>query len=152
MATEIETETEADRLAANKDLVRTMMSLLVDPATSDEARQYLTESYLQHNPNIASGADAIIAWTKTDEARRARESMRPSPEAPVFVAEGDKVVMMLARDVPDPDDPTKTYRSYWFDMWRVEDGKLAEHWDAAPKEVSSDGADERLLRDDSPRV
>jgi predicted SnoaL-like aldol condensation-catalyzing enzyme len=34
--------------------------------------------------------------------------------------------------VPDPRDPGKTYRSYWFDMWRVEDGKLAEHWDGAP--------------------
>ncbi|MER6490065.1 nuclear transport factor 2 family protein [Streptomyces griseorubiginosus] len=118
-----------------KDIVLKMMSLLVDPSTSEQARQYLTESYVQHNPNIDSGADAIIEWTKTDQAREARESMRPAPEPPVFVTEGDKVVMMLARDLPDPDDPGKTYRSYWFDMWRIEDGKLAEHWDGAPKEA-----------------
>ncbi|RSM40408.1 hypothetical protein DMA12_27040 [Amycolatopsis balhimycina DSM 5908] len=109
-----------------------MMSLLTDPATSEQARAHLTETYLQHNPNIASGADAIIAWTKTEEARHARESMRPAPEPPVMVAEGDKVVMMISRDLPDPREPGKTYRSYWFDMWRVEDGKLAEHWDGAP--------------------
>jgi len=121
-------------LEANKQVVLTMMSLLVDPERSDEARQYLTDTYVQHNPNIASGADSIIEWTKSDQAREARESMRPAPGAPVMVAEGDKVVMMLARDVPDPDDPAKTYRSYWFDMWRIEDGKLAEHWDGAPKE------------------
>ena len=119
-----------------KDIVLKMMSLLVDPSTSEHAREYLTESYIQHNPNIDSGADAIIEWTKTDQAREARESMRPAPEPPVFVAEGDKVVMMLARDLPDPDDPGKTYRSYWFDMWRIEDGKLAEHWDGAPKEAA----------------
>jgi len=119
-----------------KDIVLKMMSLLVDPSTSEQARQYLTESYVQHNPNIDSGADAIIEWTKTDQAREARESMRPAPEPPVFVTEGDKVVMMLARDLPDPDDPGKTYRSYWFDMWRIEDGKLAEHWDGAPKEAA----------------
>lgn len=119
-----------------KDIVLKMMSLLVDPSTSEQARQYLTESYVQHNPNIDSGADAIIEWTKTDQAREARESMRPAPEPPVFVAEGDKVVMMLARDLPDPEDPGKTYRSYWFDMWRIEDGKLAEHWDGAPKEAA----------------
>ncbi|GHE29930.1 MULTISPECIES: nuclear transport factor 2 family protein [Streptomyces] len=118
-----------------KDIVLKMMSLLVDPSTSEQAREYLTESYIQHNPNIDSGADAIIEWTKTDQARAARESMRPAPEPPVFVAEGDKVVMMLARDLPDPDAPGKTYRSYWFDMWRIEDGKLAEHWDGAPKEA-----------------
>lgn len=122
----------AAKLAAHKDTVLTMMSLLTDPATSEQARAYLTETYIQHNPNIASGADAIIAWTKTEEARHARESMRPAPEPPVMVAEGDKVVMMISRDVPDPRDPGKTYRSYWFDMWRVEDGKLAEHWDGAP--------------------
>ncbi|TCR26171.1 nuclear transport factor 2 family protein [Streptomyces sp. BK205] len=119
-----------------KDIVLKMMSLLVDPSTSEQARQYLSESYVQHNPNIDSGADAIIEWTKTDQAREARESMRPAPEPPVFVTEGDKVVMMLARDLPDPDDPGKTYRSYWFDMWRIEDGKLAEHWDGAPKEAA----------------
>jgi predicted SnoaL-like aldol condensation-catalyzing enzyme len=126
------TDLVAAKLAAHKDTVLTMMSLLTDPATSEQARAYLTETYIQHNPNIASGADAIIAWTKTEEARRARESMRPAPEPPVMVAEGDKVVMMISRDVPDPRDPGKTYRSYWFDMWRVEDGKLAEHWDGAP--------------------
>jgi predicted SnoaL-like aldol condensation-catalyzing enzyme len=120
-------------LAANKETVLAMMSLLVDPDRSEEARQYLTDSYIQHNPNIESGADGIIEWTKSDQAREARESMRPAPGEPVLVAEGDKVVMMLARDVPDPDDPMKTYRSYWFDMWRIEDGKLAEHWDGAPK-------------------
>ena len=52
-----------------KDIVLKMMSLLVDPSTSEQAREYLTESYVQHNPNIDSGADAIIEWTKTDQAR-----------------------------------------------------------------------------------
>lgn len=126
------TDPVAAKLEAHKETVLTMMSLLTDPATSEQARAYLTETYIQHNPNIASGADAIIAWTKTEEARHARESMRPAPEPPVMVAEGDKVVMMISRDLPDPRNPGQTYRSYWFDMWRVEDGKLAEHWDGAP--------------------
>ncbi|MFD4605736.1 nuclear transport factor 2 family protein [Streptomyces sp. NPDC058464] len=124
----------APELAANKEVIRRAMALLLDPETAEEARGYLTEEYIQHNPNIVSGADAIIAWTKTEEARQARESMRPAPEPPVFVAEGDRVVMMLPRDVPDPTDPTRTYRTYWFDMWRVENGRLAEHWDGAPLE------------------
>ena len=123
-----------DQLDANKRVVLAMMERLVDTTRVHEARQYLTDTYIQHNPNIESGADRLIEWTQSDQAERARESMRPAPEAPVLVAEGDLVVMMLARDVPDPDDPDKTYRSYWFDMWRIEDGKLAEHWDGAPME------------------
>jgi len=44
----------------------------------------------------------------------------------MFVHEGDRIVMVLPRDLPDPEDPTKTYRTYWFDMWRIEDGKLVK--------------------------
>lgn len=117
-----------------RELVTKFMELLVDPARSDQARALMTREYIQHNPNIPSGPDAIIAFTKTPEAERARQSMRPAPAPPMFVVEGDRIVMILPRDLPDPKDPSKTYRSYWFDMWRIEDGKLAEHWDAAPKE------------------
>lgn len=115
-------------------LVQELMRLLVDPATAEQARPLITEAYLQHNPNIASGADAIIEWTQSEEAERARTSMQPSKDPPMFVHEDDKIVMILPRDLPDPHDPSKTYRTYWFDMWRIEDGKLAEHWDGALKE------------------
>ncbi len=115
-------------------LVLKLMELLVDPATAEQARPLITQEYIQHNPNITSGADAIIEWTRSEEAERARRSMKPAQEPPMFVHEGDRIVMILPRDLPDPADPSKTYRTYWFDMWRIEDGKLAEHWDAALKE------------------
>jgi predicted SnoaL-like aldol condensation-catalyzing enzyme len=120
--------------AAAIDLVQRFMTLLIDPARSDEVRPLVTDDYIQHNPNIASGPDAIIAFTKTKEAEKARSSMRPASDPPMFVHEGDKIVMLLPRDLPDPQDPGKTYRTYWFDMWRIEDGKLAEHWDGALKD------------------
>lgn len=123
----------SDRQAAI-DLVHKFMALLVDPTRSDEVRPLITDEYIQHNPNIPNGPDAIIAFTKSEEAEVARNSMRPAADPPIFVCEGDKIVMVLPRDLPDPADPAKTYRSYWFDMWRIEDGKLAEHWDGAPKE------------------
>ena len=129
----VQPTTMLDRDAACQ-LVLKVMDLLLDPGTSEQARRYLTESYIQHNPNIASGADAIIEFTRSEEAERARTSMRPATDPPMFVVEGDRIVMVLPRDLPDPSDPSKTYRTYWFDMWRIEDGKLAEHWDGALKE------------------
>jgi predicted SnoaL-like aldol condensation-catalyzing enzyme len=33
----------------------------------------------------------------------------------------------------DPDDKSKTYPAYWFDMVRVDNGLVQEHWDAAVK-------------------
>jgi predicted SnoaL-like aldol condensation-catalyzing enzyme len=126
-------EQSMNQLEANKALTVKLMELLVDPTKADQAREILTDEYVQHNPDIPSGADAIIAFAKSEAGAQARNSMRPSPEPPVLIAEGDLVVQMIARDLPDPDKPGETYRSYWFDLWRVEDGRLAEHWDAAPK-------------------
>lgn len=124
---------EQERLETNKQTIRELMRLLVDPKTARQAERLMTESYIQHNPNIASGRKAIIEFTQTETAQRARESMVPAGE-PMFVAEGDFVVMILPREVPHPHKPGETYRTYWFDMWRLEDGKAAEHWDGAPLE------------------
>jgi predicted SnoaL-like aldol condensation-catalyzing enzyme len=122
--------TPQDQLEANKQVVLKCMALLVDSVTAPQAAQYMTASYIQHNPNIASGRQAIIDWTQSEQAARAREGMRVVGE-PLLVAEGDKVVMMLCRELPHPTQPGKTYVTHWFDMWRIEDGKLAEHWDGA---------------------
>lgn len=133
---DVKSPSKADHLSAEEAsaLVMKVMGLLVDPKTAEQARPFLTKEYIQHNPNIASGQDTIIEWTQSEEAERARTSMRPANDPPMFVHQDDKIVMILPRDLPDPSDPTKTYRTYWFDMWRIEDGKLAEHWDAALKE------------------
>jgi hypothetical protein len=51
-----------------------------------------------------------------------------------IVAEGDMVVLSFVREGPDPKDPTKKYTTTWFDMFRLEGGKIAEHWDGAQKQ------------------
>lgn len=125
--------TDQKTLEDNKNKVRELMRLLIDPATARQAEQLMTPSYIQHNPNIASGREAIIQFTQTEAAQRARENMVPAGE-PFLMAEGDYVVMMLPRRVPHPHKPGETYMSYWFDMWRLENGLIAEHWDGAPLE------------------
>ena len=125
--------TDQKTLEDNKNKVRELMRLLIDPATARQAERLMTPSYIQHNPNIASGREAIIQFTQTEAAQRARENMVPAGE-PFLMAEGDYVVMMLPRRVPHPHKPGETYMSYWFDMWRLENGLIAEHWDGAPLE------------------
>jgi predicted SnoaL-like aldol condensation-catalyzing enzyme len=49
------------------------------------------------------------------------------------LAEGDLVVQVLRFELPNPYAEGETYTTAWFDMFRVEDGRLAEHWDAARK-------------------
>ena len=50
-----------------------------------------------------------------------------------IVADGDYVVLAFARENADPADSAKKYTTTWFDMFRVQDGKIAEHWDPAQK-------------------
>ena len=40
---------------------------------------------------------------------------------------------LVKRENKDPDNPTMTYPAYWFDLLRVENGMIQEHWDAATK-------------------
>jgi predicted SnoaL-like aldol condensation-catalyzing enzyme len=49
------------------------------------------------------------------------------------MAEGDLVQVMFKRPRPEVDDASKTYMSFWFDLFRVKDGKIVEHWDCALK-------------------
>lgn len=128
---------EKARLDSNKQLVRRTMELLVDRDRAMQAMDLLTHEYIQHNPNIPSGRDAIMKFTQSAMAEAARQIMRTAGK-PVFVAEGDLVVMMQPIEREDPDQPGSTYISYWFDMWRIDDGRLAEHWDGAPKEPHAD--------------
>ena len=47
--------------------------------------------------------------------------------------EGDLVTVVIPRELKDPKDPTKTYTTTWFDMWRFKDGKADEDWDPQAK-------------------
>ena len=39
-----------------------------------------------------------------------------------------------ANTLESPKDATKKYTTTWFDMFRIEGGRIAEHWDAAPRQ------------------
>ena len=54
---------------------------------------------------------------------------------PTYRPSGDLVVMAFAREYPDPKDPSQKYTTTWFDMFRLADGKIAEHWDPATRPV-----------------
>lgn len=127
---------EEQRLNANKELARRFMELVVNPETAHLAREFLTDDYLQHNPNLPDGPDAIVNFAAMDEGKDAKELMTVAGPAR-FIAEGDLVVMMQPLARPDPLHPGETYVHWWFDVWRIEDGKLAEHWDADQKHLWS---------------
>jgi len=121
------------RLAANKRLVYDFWREVFEGAHMELADKYMAESYIQHNPNVPSGRAAFVDFFSK---MRKPAPIEPRIKAPVvaIVAEGDLVVLSFAREGVDPKDTTKKFSTTWFDMFRIENGKIAEHWDPAQKQ------------------
>jgi len=96
------------------------------------AEKYLAEDYMQHNPLAATGRKAVVEFfSRFSKPKEIVDTIKTSVVS--IVAEKDLVVISFARELTDPKDNTKKYTTTWFDMFRVENGKIAEHWDCAVK-------------------
>jgi len=120
------------RTSANKRLVYDFWREVFEGGHMELADKYMAENYVQHNPNVPTGRAAFIdAFSK----RVKPQPIEAKVKAPLvsIVAEGDLVVLSFVREGVDPKDASKKYTTTWFDMFRIESGKIAEHWDPAQK-------------------
>ena len=122
------------KLHLNKQAAYHIVRDLLEAGHWELADRWLTERYIQHNPNAASGRAAVVEFfTKVLKVQPKPIPARLTQKVVAVVAEGDYVVVITPRVVKDPNDPTKAYTTGWFDMWRFVDGKADEHWDGALK-------------------
>ena len=61
-------------------------------------------------------------------------------------AKGDFVWLIFETEHKDPRDPSKTYHSNRFDVLRIQNGKVQEHWDSAQKTPGSGGGHRRVAQ------
>jgi predicted SnoaL-like aldol condensation-catalyzing enzyme len=118
-------------LHANKQLALHIMRELLQCNHWDEADQWLTDRYLQHNPNVASGRAGVVAFFTQARERTPTCDKLTTPIVAVL-ADGDFVTVVWPMRCEMP-GTTDTYSSTWFDMWRIVDGRADEHWDPAMK-------------------
>jgi predicted SnoaL-like aldol condensation-catalyzing enzyme len=116
------------KLAANKKLVFDMYRTIVNAGHYDQADKFFTKEYIQHNPNVKSGRDELVQYI------RKTRPVRPIPETigfPVIsiMAEGDMVLVASVEYNDDPEKPGTKYTTTHFDLYRIESGLIAEHWD-----------------------
>ncbi|WP_404710265.1 nuclear transport factor 2 family protein [Sphingomonas sp. MMS24-J13] len=118
------------KLNANKQVALKIVRDLLEAGHWDMAPQYLTKAYIQHNPVAASGLDAVVHYF-VDIAKVQPKPIPAKMQTKVVAvqAEGDYVTVSYVREMKDPKDPSKSYTTTWFDMWRFVDGKADEHWD-----------------------
>lgn len=122
---------EDERLRENKRLVFDMWRHMPEAGQEALAPLYMDPIYIQHNPNAVTGRDGVVEYF----SQRPDTPIEPFLEDPLvaMVAEADLVVQVLQEERPHPDRPDEIYHVAWFDMFRVADGRLAEHWDTASK-------------------
>jgi predicted SnoaL-like aldol condensation-catalyzing enzyme len=120
------------KLQANKQVALHIVRDLLECNHWDEADKWLTPEYVQHNPNVVSGRDAVVRFFGSRPKKPIPDKMQTKVVA--VIAEGDLVLVAFPREYKDPKDPARSYTTTWFDMWRISNGKAAEHWDGAIKQ------------------
>jgi predicted SnoaL-like aldol condensation-catalyzing enzyme len=120
------------QLAKNKRFVYDFWREVFEAAHMELAPNYMAEGYIQHNPRVPTGRQAFIDFFSKV---RKPSPIEPRVKAPLvaMMADGDIVTMAFVREYPEPSDNSKKYTTTWFDMFRIVDGKIAEHWDPATK-------------------
>jgi predicted SnoaL-like aldol condensation-catalyzing enzyme len=105
----------------NKQTVGAYYNLAFNDKQPEEAAaKYIGDRYIQHNPQAADGPEAFIGFVKG----LAQQFPEASLEIKRVIAEGDLVVThSLLRMAPDDRGMAVV------DIFRLEDGKVVEHWD-----------------------
>ena len=104
----------------NKEVVRALYKEFFNEHIVESADKYVREDYIQHNPGVDQGREAL----KRAFAQKFIEHPDFALEIKMMLAEGDMVWVYLKN--VDPEGNTK---ARVVDIYRIEDGMLAEHWD-----------------------
>jgi predicted SnoaL-like aldol condensation-catalyzing enzyme len=121
------------KLAANKKLVFDMYRTIVNAGHAEMAEQFFTPGYIQHNPNVESGRDALVTYIRKTRPARPIPAEIGFPVISIM-AEGDMVLVATVSYQDDIENPGQKYANTHFDLYRIENGKIAEHWDHVPKD------------------
>ena len=117
-------------LNRNKQAALHIMRELLQCNQWDRAGEWLTDRYIQHNPNAASGRTGVVEFfTKVMKRQRVDKCDRLTTPIVAVVANGDYVTVVWPMTCRH--EGQKPYTSTWFDMWRFVNGKADEHWDPA---------------------
>lgn len=121
--------TDLDKTEANKALAVALIEDVLMGKNPARITDYISaESYAQHNPMIKDGLSGIIEAVET---LTAQNNMFVYKEIHAVLGEGNFVLT-----VSEGEWGGKTHAFY--DLFRVEDGKMVEHWDVI-QEVPTEG-------------
>lgn len=104
----------------NKELIEAFYREFFNDHIVEAADRYVREDYIQHNPGVQQGREAL------KQAFAAKFVSEPTFHLQIakMISEDDMIAVYL-KNV----DPQGNTKCRVVDIYRVQDGKLAEHWD-----------------------
>jgi len=100
------------------------------------APKYQAENYIEHDPNISTTRAEFVAFVS--KGKQINPIPATMPDMPVVMgAKGDFVWLVFEAEAKHPVDASKTYRHNTFNVFRLENGKIQEHWDSHERRPTS---------------
>lgn len=106
--------------ANNKQIVTTAYQRIFGDLHASAVDEHMSKNFIQHNPTIADGPEGVKQLV---QMLASQGVPKQKVEFKHVVADGNIVVLHSRYEMAG-----KEWR--FIDIYRVEDGKLAEHWDA----------------------
>lgn len=110
----------SSREEANKETVIAFYDAAINDKDFEKASQYLGDEYIQHNPLAADGPEGLKAFL--DFAKENLGTFKV--EIKQAFADGDYVILHVHAKASSEDRGSAV-----MDIFRLEDGKVVEHWD-----------------------
>lgn len=104
----------------NKEVIKKFYQEFFNDHIVESADKYVKEDYVQHNPGVEQGREGL----KTAFAQKFIEHPEFALDIKMLIAEENMIAVYL-KNV----DPQGDTRCRVVDIYRLEDGMLAEHWD-----------------------
>ena len=110
----------------NKALVRDFYTAVLIERNVDAAPRFLRTDYIQHNPQVPTGLKGFMDAFRERFAQKLPADYKR--ELLNVVGDKDMVVVYVRQTWTSHDG--QHHQALGFDMFRVQDGMIAEHWDA----------------------
>lgn len=110
----------------NKELILKFYDEVFNNHDLSHLDDYMWDDYKQHNPEVADGKEGFQAFAEKFL------SAKPHMDIVKLVCEDDMAVVFFKCTMGVNGMENKV-----FDMYRIKDGKLAEHWDCVQHNINN---------------
>jgi predicted SnoaL-like aldol condensation-catalyzing enzyme len=119
------------QLAKNKRVAYDFWRIVIVARHVDEADKFMTADFKEHNPNVLGGREGVKNYFRPVEGAALKPVKDTIDDLVAIMGEDDLVTMAFARELDDPNTKGRKYYTTWFDMFRIKNGMIIEHWDPA---------------------